>query len=78
MIGLYDMGSDKRADRLDGLLPNLNDRLGGLLLTCLRVTGGCAASKFLTSNGYRRMASALSAQNEPDPGAKLEFGRPEE
>ncbi|MGZ3319007.1 MAG: hypothetical protein ACXU95_17140 [Isosphaeraceae bacterium] len=27
MIGLYDMGSDKRADRLDGLLPNLNDRL---------------------------------------------------
>jgi len=77
MIGLYDMGSDKRADRLDGLLPNWNDRLDGLLLTCLYVTGGYAASQFLTSNGYRRMVSALSAQNEPDPGAKLEFGRPE-
>lgn len=45
MIGLYDMGSDQRADRLDGLLLNLNDRLVGLLLTCLRVTGDCVVPK---------------------------------
>gem|GEM_PF-4766655 len=34
MIGLYDMESDKRADRLDGLL-----------LPCLHVTGGCVVPK---------------------------------
>jgi hypothetical protein len=45
MIGLYDMGSDQRADRLDGLLPNLNDRLVGLLLPCLHVTGDCVVPK---------------------------------
>ena len=40
MIGLYDMGSDKRADRLDGLVPNLKDRPVDLLLPRLHVTGG--------------------------------------
>jgi len=42
MIGLYDMGSDKRADRLDGLLPKMIDALFQNALPVRFVPGGFA------------------------------------